>query len=131
MPNPFGGQRRPFERVNSLASRTPARQPLEILTGKWVADVLDRLSAGSMRYSELLQEIDGVASSVLTRTLRRMERDGLVVRTVRAAVPPEVEYSVTPLGESLDEPLTALASWAELHFDEVVAARQQYLRRCR
>lgn len=88
--------------------------------------MIERLTEGPLRYSELQLEIEGVASSVLTRTLRRMERDGLVVRTVRAAVPPEVEYSITPLGESLDEPLTALVSWAEFHFDEVIAARQRY-----
>lgn len=94
-----------------------ARGALEVVAGKWVVDVLDRLSGGPMRHSELQQEIRDVASSVLTRTLRRAERDGLVVRAVRPAAPPEVEYSITPLGESLDEPLTALASWAELYHD--------------
>jgi len=89
-----------------------------------VADVLDRLSDGPMRYSKLHHEIEDVASSVLTRTLRRMERDGLVARVVRPAVPPEVEYSLTPLGESLDDPLLALVTWAERHLDEVVASRR-------
>jgi len=105
------------------------RQGLEVAGGKWVPDVLERLTEGSLRYSELQQEITDVASSMLTRTLRRMERDGLVVRTVRPAVPPEVEYRITPLGESLDEPLTALASWAERHLDDVAAARRRHDRR--
>lgn len=99
------------------------------MAGKWVADVLDRLSDGPMRYSELQQEIDDVASSVLTRTLRRMERDGLVVRAVRPAVAPEVEYSITPLGESLESLWQPLASWAERHLDKVVASRRRHHRR--
>lgn len=112
-----------------MAATERAHQTLDVIGGKWVADVLDHLSDGPLRYSELQTRISGVASSVLTRTLRRMERDGLVIRTVRPAVPPEVEYSITPLGESIDETLTALASWAELYIDDVVAARQRYAQR--
>lgn len=112
-----------------MANPRSTRQGLEVVGGKWIGDVLDRLSSGPMRYGELQHQIDHVASSVLTRTLRRMERDGLVVRTVHAAVPPEVEYSVTPLGQSLGEPLAALADWTDRHMDEVVAARRRYVER--
>lgn len=111
-----------------MAASRLARQALEVVAGRWVPDVLDRLSDGPMRYSELQHEIEGVASSVLTRTLRRMERDGLIARAVHPAVPLEVVYSLTPLGASLDEPLTALALWADCHLDDVAAARRRYAR---
>lgn len=109
-----------------MAASEPVRQALEVVGDKWVADVLDRLSTGPLRYSELHQGIRSVSTSVLTRTLRRMERDGLINRAVRPAVPPEVEYSITLLGASLDEPLTTLAAWADGHLDQVAAARRRY-----
>lgn len=99
----------------------------DVVSGKWVPEVLDQLLNEQKRYSELQQRIQGVSTSVLTRTLPRMERDGLITRTVHPAVPPQVEYELTQLGESLDEALTALAAWAELHIDEVSAARRRHL----
>lgn len=114
-----------------MAATALVNEAMAVLGGKWVADVLAQLSDGPLRYSELHAEIEGVASSVLTRTLKRMERDGLLIRAVRPAVPPEVEYSVTPLGKSIEDIITGLAAWAELHIDEVAAARERYAARHR
>lgn len=107
-----------------------ARQTLELLSSKWVLDIILQLGHGaSRRYGELDDEIAAISGSMLTRTLRRMERDGLVTRAVRPAVPPEVEYRLTPLAESLDVPVTALAAWSEQHWSDVEVARTGYPRR--
>ncbi|MGN6606383.1 MAG: winged helix-turn-helix transcriptional regulator, partial [Jatrophihabitans sp.] len=75
------------------------------------------------RFGELRERIGGVAPKVLTQTLRALERDGLVTRTVYAEVPPRVEYALTKLGRSLREPLEAVQVWAEQHVSTVLAAR--------
>lgn len=106
-----------------------ARRALELLADKWMIDVFRQLSVGSKRYTELQEAISGVSGSVLTNTLRRMERNGLVVRNAEATIPPRVEYGLTPLGESLEEPLAALTQWGEHHLDDVDAARRMYKRR--
>ncbi len=103
-----------------------ARQALEVVADKWAIRVIQQLSVGSKRYTELQEAIQDVSGSVLTQTLRRMERNGLVGRTVDPTIPPKVEYRLTPLGESLREPLAALTAWAEGHVDEVEAARRRY-----
>lgn len=99
---------------------------LDVIAGKWVLPVLEQLSEGPKRYTELQGEIQDVAGSMLTRTLRRMERNGFVTRTVHPAIPPEVEYSLTPLAKTLEEPLAAMARWAERHLEDIQAARRRY-----
>jgi DNA-binding HxlR family transcriptional regulator len=84
------------------------------------------LARGTKRYSQLQREINGVSQKMLTQTLRTLERDGLVKRTVYPVVPPMVEYSLTSLGETLIEPLSALCKWAEAHFQEVEKARARH-----
>lgn len=103
-----------------------ARQALEVVSGKWVTAILAELAFGPRRYTELQSRLPAVAGSMLTRTLRRMERDGIVARDVKPAVPLQVEYRLTPLGESLREPLAALTRWAEHHFDRVESRRRRY-----
>lgn len=93
--------------------------------------VLRQLSVGSKRYTELHEAISGVSGSVLTHTLRSMERNGLVIRIAEATIPPRVEYRLTPLGESLEAPLAALTQWAERNLDDVEAARQLHQKRQR
>ena len=99
------------------------REVLALITDKWVIHVIYALSEGTRRYSELEREVAVVSQKMLTQTLRRLERDGLIERTVYPVVPPRVEYSLTPLGETLVEPLTALRDWAVAHRDQVAAAR--------
>ncbi len=84
------------------------------------------LSRGTMRHNQLYREIEGISQKMLTKTLRRLERDGVVRREVYPVVPPRVEYSLTPLGETLIRILAELCAWAEEHIEEVEAARRDY-----
>ena len=105
----------------------PAQQALETIANKWTAIVVYALSKGGpKRYSDLQREIGGVSQKMLTQTLRNLERDGLVQRKVYPVVPPKVEYSLTPLGQTLTEPLGAICNWAEQHLHEVQLARARY-----
>ena len=104
----------------------PTRVILDRIGDKWTVLVVLRLRNGPLRFTELRAEIGGVAPKVLTQTLRRMERDGLVTREVFAEVPPRVVYKLTPMGESLLKPITAVTEWAEEHVPAISAAQQQY-----
>jgi DNA-binding HxlR family transcriptional regulator len=104
----------------------PTQQVLDTIANKWSVIVVYSLSFGTKRHSELQRQISGVSQKMLTQTLRNLERDGLVVRKVYPVVPPKVEYSLTPLGETLIEPLGTICKWAETHIDEMQAARERY-----
>lgn len=101
----------------------PTRVILDRVGDKWTVLVIGALAAGPQRFTTLRQSVGGVTAKVLTQTLRAIERDGLVTRTVHAEVPPRVEYALTPLGHSLLEPVDALVGWAEVHLPEILAAR--------
>jgi DNA-binding HxlR family transcriptional regulator len=101
------------------------RAALELLTGKWTIEVLYLLAGGKRRYSEVYYEVGEISKKVLTRTLRTLERHGLVARTVHAEVPPRVEYSLTPLGWTLTEPLMAIYEWSAEHLTPARDAREQ------
>ena len=103
-----------------------SRQVLDLLAEKWTTLVLYALAFGVKRHSELKREIEGISQKMLTRTLRNLERDGLVKRTVYPVVPPRVEYALTPLGETLSELLTEICTWAETHFADIEDARVAY-----
>ena len=100
-----------------------SREVLDRIADKWTALIIRVLSDGTKRPNELRREIDGVSQKMLTQTLRSLENDGLVRRKVYPVVPPMVEYSLTPLGRSLTEPLEAICLWAEKHLPELQAAR--------
>jgi DNA-binding HxlR family transcriptional regulator len=93
--------------------------------------VLDRLRDGPVRFNGLRRDIKGVSQKVLSQTLKALERDGLVSRSVFPTVPVTVEYAVTPLGRTLTETVAALAHWAERNMDEVLAAQAAYDARVR
>ncbi len=114
-----------------LNPRCPSRQVLDRIAGKWTALVIHVLAEGRQRYSELHRRIGGVSQKMLTQTLRDLERDGLVERTVYPVVPPRVEYSLTPLGRTLIEPLSAICRWAEAHLPAMQAARARSDRQAR
>jgi len=98
------------------AAVAPARVTLDILGGKWVVPIIGVLASGPRRHGDLHAAIGpGISQKVLTETLRRMERVGLVSRTVRAEVPPAVLYALTESGETLLEPIKHLARWASAH----------------
>ncbi|MFF3333418.1 winged helix-turn-helix transcriptional regulator [Streptomyces sp. NPDC002888] len=105
----------------------PTNQLLGRLSDKWVSLVVAALSGGGpLRYSDLGRKIAGVSPKMLTQTLRTLERDGILARTVTPSVPVRVDYELTPLGRSLALLLTAVKDWAENHIDEVHAARERY-----
>lgn len=93
---------------------------------KWAIYVVDRLGAGPRRFSELHRGIDGITARMLTVTLRGLERDGILTRTVHAAVPPRVDYALTPLGETLLDTIGQLVAWADAHIGQIEAAQAAY-----
>lgn len=93
---------------------------------KWSVMVVGRLEGGTMRFSELHRAIDGVSQRMLTLTLRNLERDGLVTRTVYPEIPPRVEYKLTELGVTLTGPIGALWDWATDHQHAIARARTAY-----
>ncbi|MFJ8085168.1 winged helix-turn-helix transcriptional regulator [Streptomyces sp. NPDC096205] len=104
----------------------PTNQLLDRISDKWVSLVVSALAPTPMRYSDLSRKIAGVSPKMLTQTLRSLERDGILTRTVTPSVPVRVDYELTPLGRSLALLLTAVKDWAETHFDEVHRARERY-----
>jgi DNA-binding HxlR family transcriptional regulator len=104
----------------------PSRQVLDRIGDKWSVLILGLLADGPRRFTELARAIEGVSQKMLTQTLRGLERDGLITRTVHASVPPRVDYELTPLGRTLTAPLGALEAWARDHIVQVEAARSRY-----
>ena len=104
----------------------PSREALDRVGDKWSAMIVRLLSERPHRFGELRRAIGGISQKMLTQTLRSLERDGLVARHAFATVPVTVEYSLTPLGETLVEPLAAICSWAERHIAEIQAARADF-----
>jgi len=102
------------------------RTILERIGDKWAIYVVDRLGEGPRRFTELHRGIDGITGRMLTVTLRGLERDGVVTRTVHAAVPPRVDYELTPLGLTLHDTIGQLVGWAIQHSAEVESARADY-----
>jgi DNA-binding HxlR family transcriptional regulator len=96
---------------------------LDVLHGKWKVHLLFSMARGVHRHSRLLDCLPGASKKIMTDTLRALERDGIVQRSVFAEVPVRVEYALTPLGWSLTEPLMALAEWGEGHAGDVADAR--------
>jgi DNA-binding HxlR family transcriptional regulator len=104
-------------------------QALDVLHGKWKVHLLFFMARGVRRHGRLLACLPGVSKKVMTDTLRALERDGLVSRQIFAEVPVRVEYSLTPLGWSMTEPLIALSEWGEAHSREVDEARSRIAQR--
>ncbi|KUN26643.1 HxlR family transcriptional regulator [Streptomyces antibioticus] len=121
-------QRREQARIeyDAFIKGCPTNQLLDRLSDKWVSLVVSALAGGTMRYSDLSRKIAGVSPKMLTQTLRSLERDGILARTVTPSVPVRVDYELTPLGHSLALLLTAVKDWAETHIDEVHDARERY-----
>ncbi|MBO9556200.1 MAG: helix-turn-helix transcriptional regulator [Cellulomonas sp.] len=108
----------------------PSRDLLDRIGDKWSILVLGELGEhGRSRFTELRNRVSGVSEKMLTQTLRALESDGLVLRTVHATVPVRVEYELTDLGQTLRAPLRALTEWSLQHTDEVLAARAAYAAR--
>jgi len=142
MPTMTAAQKRAEAKVeyDAFLAGCPSRQLLDRVSDKWVALILAALgsngphrtgvvSAGeprAMRYSELSRRLAGVSQKMLTQTLRSLERDGLVTRTVTPTVPVTVTYELTDLGLSLQDVMRGIKAWAEQHMNEVLAHRSDY-----
>src|SRR5215213_5533178 len=107
---------RPVQPPTVFDAGSPAREVLERLADRWTSMLICALATGPRRYGELRRQLHGVSSKMLTQTLHGLERAGLVIRTVHPSRPPRVEYALTPLGQTLVEPLAGLLAWAEVHF---------------
>jgi DNA-binding HxlR family transcriptional regulator len=114
------------EEYDAFIAACPSRQLLDRLADKWVALTLAALADGEQRYSELSRTIAGVSQKMLTQTLRNLERDGIVLRSITPAVPVRVDYRLTPLGTSLLPVVAAIKDWAEQHMDQVLTARERF-----
>jgi DNA-binding HxlR family transcriptional regulator len=126
---------------DAFLAACPSRQLLDRLSDKWVTLILAALGSGGpaqpdddcadgqpgpMRYSELSRLLAGISQKMLTQTLRSLERDGLLTRTVTPTVPVTVTYELTGLGLSLQQLMRQVKEWAEAHMDEVLARRAEY-----
>ena len=128
MPTLTAAQRRERDRAaySAYVAECPSRQVLDALSDKWVTLVLTALSGEPRRYSELSRTIAGVSQKMLTQTLRTLERDGLITRTITASVPVRVDYELTSLGRTLLPVVRAIKDWSESHIAEIHAARTGY-----
>jgi len=102
------------------------RQILDRVADKWSLLAIALLEQRTLRFTELQRRIDGISQRMLTVTLRQLERDGLVERTVYPVVPPRVEYSLTPMGATLHATINQLVTWTEAHQSQIAAARAAY-----
>ena len=115
------------DKSNSVLDSHPyLRQTLSLVTDKWVVAVLYILSQGTKRYGEIQREVGDISQRMLTRTLRDLERNGLVHRQVYPVVPLMVEYSLTSLGKSLVEVVKNFCDWSKDNFQQVEVARKNY-----
>ena len=121
-------QRRAEERIlyDAFMAACPTREVFATIGDKWAGLVVNALADGPMRHGELRTRIAGASQKMLTQTLRTLERDGLVTRTVTPTVPVRVDYELTPLGHSLVPILAALKRWAEGNIGEIFTAREAY-----
>lgn len=111
---------------NPYASACPTRLVLDRVADKWAVLLLGLLGRGPMRFNKLRREIEGLSQKVLSQTLKSLERDGLVSRKAIPTVPVTVEYSITPLGQTLAATVDALRVWAETNIEYVLAAQRRY-----
>nr|WP_250033989.1 helix-turn-helix domain-containing protein [Actinoplanes maris] len=105
------------------------RQILDRIADKWSLLVIALLERRTMRFTELRREVDGISQRMLARTLRHLERDGLVSRTVHPTVPPRVDYALTEMGSTLHLTIQTLVTWTEEHQSRIATARDTYDRR--
>ncbi|WAL65402.1 helix-turn-helix domain-containing protein [Amycolatopsis cynarae] len=112
--------------ADAYLAACPSRQILDVLANKWTMLVMGALSGGPMRFGELRRRLDGITQKMLTQTLRTLERDGLVTRTVYPTIPPRVEYAATELGESVTTLMHGIRTWSEANINAVLDARDTY-----
>ena len=112
--------------ANCARAVVPMADVLAQIGGKWTIYIIGQLSAGPRRFSELKRQIEGVSQKMLTSTLRDLEKDGFVTRTVTPSIPPRVDYELTDMGRELRVPLSVIGAWAKANSSRVQAAREAY-----
>lgn len=112
--------------LNPYDDGCPTRVVLDRIGDRWTVLIIGTLSEGAHRFSDIRRAVAGISQKMLTQTLRALERDGLVTRTVYAEVPPRVEYELTEAGRTLRAPLKALEEWSIEHFPEIKASWQTH-----
>jgi len=117
---------KPVQRPDPYDANCPTRRILDRIGDRWTVLIIGTLGEGDARFSELRRRIEGISQKMLTQTLRGLERDGLVLRTVFPEVPVRVQYSLTEAGQTLLEPLLALQEWAAEHLGDVSASQDAY-----
>jgi DNA-binding HxlR family transcriptional regulator len=117
----------PFDQIpNVFSDRCPTRMVLDRIADKWAVLLLLRLRDGPTRFNQLHRDIRGISHKVLSQTLKKLERDGLLTRHVFATVPVTVEYRVTALGETLCAMVYPLVNWSETHIGDILAAQASF-----
>lgn len=111
---------------NPYIAQCPTRLALDRITDKWVVLILVLLSHEPYRFNRLRREVDGITQKVLSQTLKKMERDGLITRQAFATVPVTVEYAITDLGRTLSDCVEALTRWAEVNIEQVLESQRRY-----
>ena len=111
---------------NVYDQNCPTRLTLDRIADKWTVLIVGRLAERTCRFGELRRDIDGISPKVLTQKLRELERDGLIARKIYASIPPKVEYSLLPLGQTLIDLLDAIRIWAESHIETILEAQGVY-----
>ena len=111
---------------NPYDRNCPTRRVLDRIGDRWTVLIVGSLSTGPLRYSEVAERVDGISQKMLTQTLRGLERDGLVTRTLYPQIPPRVEYELTVAGRSLRKPLKALEDWAKEHMSGLLVSQARY-----
>lgn len=106
--------------------KCPARMVLHRVADKWTLLILDRLKNEPVRFNHLRRDIKGISQKVLSQNLKKLERDGMVSRTVHATVPVTVEYVLTPLGQTLTQTIGTLTQWIERNIETVLSAQEAY-----
>jgi DNA-binding HxlR family transcriptional regulator len=123
----YTAEPRNFEQCK--AAIVPVNDVLAQIGGKWTMYIIMALSHGPLRFSELKRQIGGVSQKMLTATLRDLEKDGFVLRTVTPSIPPRVDYELTEMGVELREPITVLTRWANANNSRIAAARHRFAER--
>ena len=110
----------------SASAGRDVRQILDVVAGKWAILILEQLGVRTLRFSELQRAVPGVSPRMLTRTLRQLERDGMIKRTLQAGVPPRTDYQLTELGTTALGPVRALSDWARAYCDAILVNQASY-----
>lgn len=117
---------KPKKKGDISCATCPSRGVLELIADKWTVLIIHTLERKTMRHNELARALGDISQKVLTQGLRKLERSGIITRTVYPIVPPRVEYALSPLGRSLIGVLGTLSHWAENNFSEVIRSREHF-----